>query len=122
MVNPRGRTRGTSTLGCLFSLILLAAAIFYGFNIGKVYFRYYQLKDAMRTNARLAPSLTDATIRRRLVTRVDELQLPPEAQKFTIRRSGRPRTITITTEYSESVDLPLFRHTFVFTPEAVEPL
>jgi hypothetical protein len=123
MVNRTGTTRrGASTIGCLFSLIILAAAIFYGVNIGKVYFKYYQLKDTMRSNARLAPSLTDATIRRRLVTKVDELGLPPEAQKFVIRRSGRPRTITITTEYSESVDLPLFKHTFVFKPQAVEPL
>ena len=123
MVNRTGTTRrGASTIGCLFSLLLLAAGIYYGVNIGKVYFRYYQLQDTMRTNARLAPSLSDATIRRRLITRADELRLPPEAQKFTIRRSGRPRTITITTEYSESVDLPLFKHTFVFRPEAVEPL
>ena len=123
MVNAGGRARrGASTLGCLFSLLLLAAASFYGFHIGKVYFRYYQLQDTMRTNARLAPSLTDATIRRRLLTRVDELGLPPEAQKFVIKRSGRPRTISIETEYSESVALPLFKHTFVFRPHANEPL
>ena len=123
MVNRTGNTRrGASTIGCLFSLLLLAAGIFYGVNIGKVYFKYYQLQDSMRTNARLAPSLSDATIRRRLITRVDELGLPPEAQKFVIRRSGRPRAITITTEYSDSVDLPLFKHTFVFKPQAVEPL
>jgi hypothetical protein len=123
MVNRTGSTRrGASTIGCLFSVILLAAGIFYGVNIGKVYFRYYQLQDSMRTNARLAPSLSDATIRRRLLTRVDELGLPPEAQKFSIRRSGRPRAITIATEYSESIDLPLFKHTFVFRPHAMEPL
>lgn len=123
MVNrTHNARRGASTIGCLFSLILLAAGIFYGVNIGKVYFRYYQLQDTMRTNARLAPSLTDATIRRRLITRVEELGLPPEAQKFVIRRSGRPRTIEITTEYSESVDLPLFKHTFNFKPHTSEPL
>ena len=30
--------------------------------------------------------------------------------------------ITIHTEYSDSVDLPFFRHTFHFTPKAEEPL
>jgi hypothetical protein len=124
MVNRRGgRTRrGASTIGCLLSLLVFAAIAYYGVNIGRVYLRYYQLMDAMRSNARLAPSLTDATIRRRLLTRVDELGLPQEAQKFVIRRSGQPRNITIETQYSESVDLPLFRHTFNFTPQAVEPL
>ncbi|MEO8201213.1 MAG: hypothetical protein ABI679_11875 [Gemmatimonadota bacterium] len=123
MVNRTSNTRrGASTLGCLISLLIAAAALYYGFNIGKVYFRYYQLTDTMRTNARLAPSLTDATIRRRLLTRVDELGLPQEAQKFVIKRSGKPRTISIETEYSESVDLPLFQHTFLFHPHLVEPL
>lgn len=123
MVNRRGRTRwGASTIGCLLSLLIFAAIAYYGVNIGRVYLRYYQLMDTMRSNARLAPSLTDATIRRRLLTRVDELGLPQEAQKFVIKRSGQPRTITIETQYSESVELPLFRHTFIFTPHAVEPL
>ena len=88
----------------------------------QVYFRYYQLREEMRSNARLAPSLNDATIRRRLLTKAQDLKLPVEAQTFTIKRTGKPRTITIETQYSESVDLPLFKHTFVFRPQAMEPL
>lgn len=123
MVNRPSQTRrGASTIGCLISLLILAAALYYGINIGRVYLRYYQLTDTMRSNARLAPSLTDATIRRRLLTRVDELGLPQEAQKFVIKRSGKPRTISIETEYSEGVELPLFQHTFVFHPHIIEPL
>lgn len=122
MVTRTDRRRGGSTLGCLFSLLLFAAILYYGVNIGQVYWRYYQLRDEMRSNARLAPSLTDATIRRRLRTRAEQLHLPEDAQRFVIKRSGRPRTITITTEYSESVDLPFFNHTFNFTPRATEPL
>ncbi|HEV8125798.1 MAG TPA: hypothetical protein VGP80_16240 [Gemmatimonadales bacterium] len=122
MVNRKGSRRGASTIGCLVTLILFAAAVYYGINIGKVYLRYYQLQDTMRSNARLAPSLTDAVIRRRLLDKVDELHLPPDAQKFIIRRSGKPRTITIETTYTESVSLPLFNHTFVFHPSTVEPL
>jgi hypothetical protein len=122
MVTRTDRRRGGSTLGCLFSLLLFAAILYYGVNIGQVSWRYYQLRDEMRSNARLAPSLTDATIRRRLRTRAEHLHLPEEAQRFVIKRSGRPRTINITTEYSESVDLPFFDHTFNFTPRATEPL
>lgn len=122
MVNRKRSRRGASTIGCLVSLLVFAAVVYYGVNIGKVYLRYYQLRDAMRSNARLAPSLTDATIRRRLLTRVDELGLPEEAQKFIIKRSGRPRTISIETNYSQTVNLPLFNHTFTFHPHTVEPL
>ena len=116
------KTRGGSTVGCLVSLVFFVAAVYYGINIGQPWFRYYQLLDEMRVSARLAPSLTDAVIRRRLTAKAEELKLPPEASKYTITRSGKPRTITIEAEYSESVHLPLFEHTFIFKPKAVEPL
>jgi hypothetical protein len=97
--------------------VLLAGALYYGVNIGEVYWRYYQLLGEMKSQARLASSMTDATIRRRLILEVEELGLPPDASKFSIRRSGRTQLITIETEYSESVDLPFFKHTFRFTPK-----
>ena len=78
--------------------------------------------DEIGSSARLAPTLTDAVIRRRLAAKVDELGLPPDANKFTITRGGKPRKITITTQYSETVDVPLLTHTFVFQPEAEEAL
>ena len=49
--------------------------------------------------------------------------IPPEAKKkFIITRSGSPRRITISTEYSETVTVPLLSHTFLFTPTTEEPL
>lgn len=119
--NPRSRTGG-STSGCLVSLLILVAAIYFGINFGEPWVRYYRLLDEMRVQARLAPTLTDGVIRRRLEAKADELELPDEARKFTITRSGHPRKITITTTYSERVKVPIFSHTFVFTPKAEEPL
>lgn len=120
VASRRASERGSSNLGCLMSLLLFAAAIYYGVNIGKVWFKYYQLKDEMSVSARLAPGLTDPTIRHRLDAKATELDLPPEAHKFTISRAGH--TFTVECEYSEHVSLPLFDHTFVFKPRAVEPL
>jgi hypothetical protein len=114
--------RGTSNAGCLVSLVLFVAAVYYGIHIGQPWVRYYQLLDEMRVSARLAPTLSDGVIRRRLEAKVDELGIPAEAKKFQINRSGKPRRILITTEYSETVDVPLFTHIFVFTPKAEEPL
>lgn len=121
MVTPRNtRQRGGSNVGCLISVLLLAALIFYGINIGKVWFKYYQLKDEMTVSARMAPGLTDPTIRHRLEAKVDELGLPPEARKFTISRAGKK--FTVECEYTEHVTLPFFDHIFIFHPSAVEPL
>jgi hypothetical protein len=114
--------RGASTIGCLLTVVIFAAVCYYGFFIGRVYWKYNELQQEMQSQARLAPSLTDAVIRRRLVTVVDDLLLPPEAERFQITRSGRPRKITIETEYRDSVDLPFFNHVFRLHPVAEEPL
>jgi hypothetical protein len=117
----RKSRRGGSRLGCLVSLALFVGALYYGFNIGQIYFRYYQLLDGMRTQARLAPSISDDVIHRRLTGQADSL-LPGGAPKFQITRGGHPNRITITTEYAEEVDLPLFKHTFLLRPRAEEAL
>lgn len=105
----------------MVSLLLFAGALYYGVNIGKVYLRYYELLDGMRTQARLAPSLDDDVIYRRLDAQADSL-LPGAKPEFKITRGGNPKRITIETQYTDQVDLPLFKHTFVLRPKAEEPL
>lgn len=122
MVTLWGHPRkGTSGYGCLFSLVLFAVALYYGVNIGQVYLRYYQVLDGMRIQARMAPSLQDEVIARRLEAQADSL-LPGGAPQFRITRGGHPYRITIETEYTDAVDLPLFKHTFVLRPRAEAPL
>lgn len=116
--------RGSSSTGCLFSLLLFGAALYFGVPIAGVYIRYYQLTDEMHSAARLAPSLTDDTIRRRVADKVTDLSLPADAVKnLRIRRiGGLDRKITLDTEYSETVTLQFFSQTFTFKPHAEEPL
>jgi hypothetical protein len=124
MVTARGdRRRGTSTMGCLVSLLVLVAVLYYGVNIGEVYFRYYRLADELNTQARLAAALDNGTIQRRIASAILEIGVPEDASSnLQITRSASPRQITIETQYSESVHLPLFNHTFRFHPKATEPL
>jgi hypothetical protein len=119
---PRLGRRGASSLGCLMSLLLFVAALYYGVNIGELFFRYYRLLDEIQSQAQLAPSLDDGTIRRRIQAAATEIGLPAEAQQVRIVRRASPRSIVIETEYSETVDLPLFNHTFNFHPKATQPL
>ncbi len=114
--------RGTSSMGCLFSLLVVVAALYYGVNIGEVYFRYYRLLDEMQTQAQLAAALDDGTIRRRVQATAQEIGLPDEAQRVSVVRRASPREIVIETKYSETVKLPLFTHTFTFHPRANQPL
>ena len=118
----RGNRRGGSTVGCLVSLLVLVAAIYYGFHIGEIYLRYYQLLDEMRTNARQAPNLADEVIQRRLQAKVRDVFGDSRSIRFRVARGGRTPVITIEAEYRDSVDLPLFKRTFVLKPKVEEPL
>ena len=123
MVNGwRKSRRGASGFGCLVSLALFVAALYYGVNIGQVYLRYYQVRDGMRTQARLAPSLQDDVIYRRLNGQADSLFVGIAKPHFKITRKNDPRRIIIESEYTDQVDLPLFNHTFVLRPRAEEAL
>jgi len=123
---PRSRrTRslaGKSRVGCLVTLLILAGVGYYGYTLGGVYLRYWRFKEAIKSEARLAPSLDDAAIRRRLRSRAEELGLPEEAQLLKIQRRLRPREIRISTTYDEPVDLLFFTYTFTLSPEVRNPL
>lgn len=110
--------RGASNRGCLFSLLVVVVALYYGINIGEVYYRFYQMQEEMTSQARMAPGISDLVIRRRLQAKAEALGLPPEARDIRITRSGQARQITIQSRYAESVDLPFFNHTFTLTPRA----
>jgi len=123
MVRLLGSRRGASSSGCLLSLLLFVAALYYGVNIGEVYFRYYRLLDEMQTETRIASGLDDGTIRRRIQAAIEEIGVPDAAgSNLVIRRTAFPREIVIETRYGESVSLPFFNHTFSLHPRAVQPL
>ena len=117
MVSVR-RRQGASALGCLFSLALLAGVAYYGVHVGSIYLRYYELLDDMREQARFAGQNSDDVIQTRLLAQSDSLL--GQTPDFQIRR-GRGE-ISIETRYAETVDLPLFKHTFTLHPRAEAPL
>jgi hypothetical protein len=118
----RAGVRGAGSTGCLVSLLGFVALLYYGVNIGEVYFRYYRLLDEMESQARIAAGLDNGTIARRIAAAVDDIGVPDSARRVVVRRTLEPREITISTDYSETVDLPFFTHTFVFHPKATQPL
>ena len=127
MVTSRGIVRGNRSgrlnVGCLLSVVVLIAGVYYGIGIGKVYLRYWQMLDEMRTQARQAPGLEDIVIRRRLLQRSEELGLPKEADKFSLKRRARPREILITTSWADTLRFPPFGVLPVaMRPEARAPL
>lgn len=124
MVSLPRDARGASSSSCLLSLLIFVAVLYYGVNIGEVYFRYYRLLDEMQTEARLSPGLDDGTVRRRIRAAVEEIGLPDSAgdRRLLVLRTASPRQILIETHYSETVSLPFFNHSFSFHPRTTQPL
>ena len=111
---------GRSTLGCLFTLMVVVAAFYFGVNLAEPYWRYYQYKDAMSQEARFADQVTNEEITRRLHIRADSLGLPAEAYRLRFNRTAK--SISIWTEYQEVVELPGYTRHFVFKPRVEAPL
>ncbi|HTK47853.1 MAG TPA: hypothetical protein VL328_07740 [Gemmatimonadaceae bacterium] len=107
---------GSSSLGCLFSLLLLSAAGYFAVNAGEVYFRFYQYKDAMRQEVRFASHNSDQVILRHLRAQADSLGLPEAAGEVTLQRDGRH--IEIESEYYEHIELPMYVREVRFNPHA----
>ena len=112
--------RGASKLGCLFLLLIVAVVAYFGANVGEVYLRYYRYRDAMRQEGRFARQNTDEQIRRHLRSFADSIGLPDEAGHVSVRRSAN--RISISADYHEVVELPLFIRSFRFVPSYVGDL
>jgi hypothetical protein len=107
---------GSSSLGCLFALLLLSAVGYFAVNIGEVYFRFYQYQDAMRQEVRFASHNSDQVILRHLRAQADSLGLPEAAGEVTLQRDGRH--IEMESEYYVHIELPLYVREVRFNPHA----
>jgi len=113
---------GKSKFGCVVTLLVVAAVLYYGVGVVKIYFRYFELLDEMNQAAQLGRTMDDATIEARLHAQIDSLDVPPQAQQFTIRRYERPPEIRISSSYTETVQLPFTHYTLRLKPVARAPL
>ena len=95
---------GKSSLGCLVFALLVGATLYFGVNVGNVYFRAYQFQDAMTQESRFAARNGNEIIIEHLRAQADSLGLPEGAKKIQIRR--KPNQIWIWSEYIETVELP----------------
>ena len=103
--NRRGKTR----IGCLLALLVVATAGYYGVDVGTIFFHRWQLIEEMEAQAGFAPSIDDAAIQRRLLRKIENLDLPSHARaNLRIRRTMRPREIVISTRYPVTFVLPFF--------------
>ena len=71
---------GKSSYGCLVFILFVGAVLYFGFNIGNVYWRAYQFQDAMTQESRFAARNGERVIVAHLRAQVDSLGLPEGAK------------------------------------------
>jgi hypothetical protein len=108
--------RGASKIGCLFSLLLVAAILYFGVNAFEKYYLYLQYKDAMAQEIRFRSFLTNDKIKENLRAVVDSLGLPEDAAIVTITREKG--LMTIEAHYEELIELPWYKKEVHFEPKA----
>ncbi len=105
---------GAGKLGCLVSILVAVAIAYFAADVGEVYMRYYRYRDAMAQEARFFERSDDESIRRRLIAFADSLDLPSEATRLEIDRTGGG--IVISARWSEAITLPFFQRELHFAP------
>lgn len=108
--------RGMGQVGCLVSLLMIAAVVYFGLGIGQVYWNYFEYRDRMQQEARFAGSRTDGVIKRRIAAFADSLGLPEAAKHVRVRR--QQKHIYIWAEYYENVELPFLSKELLLSPRA----
>lgn len=109
--------RGAAKLGCLMFLLVFVAVMYFGVNIGEVYYRYYQYEDAMDQEVRFRADYPPEKLKANLRAAADSLGLPEDAGLVSITKENGH--ITIESHYEETVELPGFRRDIHFEPRAV---
>ena len=118
MVSRRVGTRGASALGCLFSIMMLMVILYYGIDAGRHYWDFYKFQDEMETSARFASTQTDDQIRVHLRGIAQDLGLPAEAQRISIKRTEHPPVVTIRSQYTIEILLPFTTKSMTLRPVA----
>ena len=96
----------------------LSAIVYFGVNIGRVYWRFYQYQDDMRQEVRFASQRTNDQILTHLKASADSLGLPEGAAKISIRRTEKSIAIESDTTRTSKCRCTCARCTSIRTPKA----
>lgn len=108
--------RGASSIGCLLTLLIVAAVIYFGVNAAEAYWRFYEFRDAMKQEIIFNPQVSNARIIAKLRNFADSLGLPEDAQDIAIDRT--PGHLLISADYTEHIEMPGYSREVRFRPKA----
>jgi hypothetical protein len=115
--------RGMSRLGVLLSILFFLAAAYLSNQIIPFYYYYYELQGLMESQARNAGVISDAEIRKVLLKKIKELEIPVDNPEDALKINRYGGKINISLDYSEVLYFDLGEdrvydlHVFHFKPQ-----
>ena len=112
--------RGEGRAGCIFWVLVLVVAALIGFKVVPVKYANSQIYDFMYEQAKFAQQAPTERIRKEVLRKARELNIPLDPKKLSIRRRGG--RIQIELEYEEVLRFPGYTYTWHFKELVDEPI
>lgn len=115
----RGQS-GQGKFGCFLWLLLLAAAVMVAYRMVPVKIRSAEFYDFIVEQAKFSARRPPDQIRRTILKRAKELDIPLEPKNLRVEKRGD--RIIIDCQYVISVDLPFYTYVWEFHHELDRPI
>ncbi|HWR16953.1 MAG TPA: DUF4845 domain-containing protein [Terriglobales bacterium] len=105
------------TIKALIALAVVVSAFYVGVKVVPVYFNYYQFQDAIEEEARIQSytGKTESDMRETVWKKAQQLELPlTSPEQIKVERQGT--AVTISTEYTVHIDIPVHPFDLTFAP------
>jgi len=119
-MRQRRRELGEGRIGCVIGLIILLFAVFVAYKMIPVKVRASQLRQVIIDEAKSAGMHKDPTIRRNIMEKAEELELPLAPNDLMVNRRGN--NIRIEATYQVPVEFPGFTYNWNFHHEYENPI
>lgn len=114
------REAGEGQGGCIVGLIVFLAMIFVAWKIVPVKVKAAELRQEVVDEAKSAGTHNDQRIRKAILAKAEELELPVESDSLTIHR--RANEIKVSVEYTVPIEFPGYTYEMNFNHTAENPI
>lgn len=106
--------RGEGNLGCILWALLLVVAIVVAWKMVPVKVASATLYDFMDEQAKFAANKPPTQIRKDIIKKAKELNLPLDPKKVKVERTGNRDRISMSVEYTVPVEFPGYTYEWHF--------
>jgi predicted membrane protein len=114
------RERGEGQMGCIVGLLVFLAAIFVAYKMIPIKVKAADLRQTVQDQAKTAGTFNDNQIRKAIMTKATDLQLPVTDEDLQITRSAN--RIVIDVKYTVPVVFPGYTYQWNFNHHADNPV